>query len=206
MRAALRNALRATRRGKSIDAYLRAHDVPKLQLGAAENIRTGWLNTDLHGYGRGDELVYLDARKPFPLPDAAFDFAFSEYGASIWADPHLWIPEAARLLRPGGQLIFLVNGTISILCAPDDEEEPAGEQLLRPYFGLHRLEWTDDGAFNFSLGVGALIRLFRQSGFEVLDCIELQAPTGDTTSFRYVTPEWARRWPSEEIWRVRKVG
>ncbi len=33
----------------------------------------------------------------------------SEYGASIGCDPYTWIPEAARLLRPGGQLIFLVN-------------------------------------------------------------------------------------------------
>ncbi len=38
-----------------------------------------------------------------PLPDASFDLAFSEYGASIWCDPYAWIPEAARLLRPGGR-------------------------------------------------------------------------------------------------------
>ena len=35
------------------------------------------------------------------LPDASFDLALSEYGASIWVDPYRWIPEAARLLRPG---------------------------------------------------------------------------------------------------------
>jgi len=28
-----------------------------------------------------------------PLPDAGFDLAISEYGASIWADPYRWIPE-----------------------------------------------------------------------------------------------------------------
>ena len=38
-----------------------------------------------------------------PLAGAAFDLAISEYGASIWCDPYLWIPEAARLLRPGGR-------------------------------------------------------------------------------------------------------
>src|SRR5829696_4222079 len=32
------------------------------------------------------------------LPDASFDLAVSEYGAAIWADPHRWIPEAARIL------------------------------------------------------------------------------------------------------------
>jgi ubiquinone/menaquinone biosynthesis C-methylase UbiE len=39
-----------------------------------------------------------------PLPDESFDLPISEYGASIWCDPYAWIPEAARLLRPGGQL------------------------------------------------------------------------------------------------------
>ena len=78
-----------------------------------------------------------------PLPDASFDLAISEYGASIWADPYLWIPEAARLLRPGGELVFLVNGTLSMLCS-QDEEIPPTDELRRPYFGMHRFEWADD--------------------------------------------------------------
>jgi ubiquinone/menaquinone biosynthesis C-methylase UbiE len=139
-----------------------------------------------------------------PFRSERFDLAISEYGAAIWCDPYRWIPEAARLLRPGGELVFLRNSLLFSLCAPDSED-PAGDRLLRPYFGIHRLEWTDDGAINFSLGVGPLIRLFRGSGFEVLDCIEVQPPVGATTSFKYVTTEWARRWPSEEIWRVRKM-
>ena len=56
-----------------------------------------------------------------PLPDESFDFALSEYGASIWADPYKWIPEAARLLRPGGRLSFLVNAPLLMLCVPDEE-------------------------------------------------------------------------------------
>ena len=44
-----------------------------------------------------------------PLPDGSFDLALSEYGASIWSDPYLWVPEAARLLRPSGRLVFLRN-------------------------------------------------------------------------------------------------
>ena len=48
-----------------------------------------------------------------PYPDASFDFAISEYGACLWADPYRWIPEAARLLRPGGELIFLTNSPCS---------------------------------------------------------------------------------------------
>jgi SAM-dependent methyltransferase len=147
-------------------------------------------------------LVHADA-EDLPFRSERFDLAISEYGAAIWCDPYRWIPEAARVLRPGGELVFLRNSVLFSLCAPDSED-PAGDRLLRGYFELHRLEWTDDGSVNFSLGVGALIRLFRASGLEVLDCIELRPPEGATTPFKYVTPAWARRWPSEEIWRVRK--
>jgi hypothetical protein len=68
------------------------------------------------------------------------------------------------------------------------------------------LEWSSDNSVEFTLPVGDWIRLFRANGFEVLDLIELQAPEGATTDHPYVTPAWARRWPSEEIWRVRKRG
>ena len=81
-----------------------------------------------------------------PLPDASFDLAVSEYGAALWADPYKWIPEAARLLRPGGRLAFLANSTLLMLCVPDYEADgPATDRLLRPYFGMHRNEWPDYG-------------------------------------------------------------
>ena len=66
-----------------------------------------------------------------PLPDSSFDLVLSEYGASLWADPYRWIPEAARLLRPGGRLVFLTNSTVSVLCMTMDG---VGEQLVRPQF------------------------------------------------------------------------
>ena len=140
-----------------------------------------------------------------PLPDASFDLAISEYGASIWADPYRWIPEAARLLRPGGRLIYLVNGTLWMLTVPD-AEEPAGDRLLRAYFDMHRFEWTGDDSVEFHLGFGDMVRLLRANGFEVEDLIELRPPEGATTTFRYVTLHWARQWPSEEIWIARKRG
>jgi len=141
------------------------------------------------------------------LPDASLDLAVSEYGASIWADPYLWVPEAARLLRPGGELVFLVNGTIAMLCMQEEEIPPTAD-LRRPYFGMHRFEWADDDSVEFHLGYGDWIRLLRRNGFEVLDLIEIQAPEG-AAPHRYGAlpkPDWARRWPSEEIWRARKGG
>jgi SAM-dependent methyltransferase len=148
-------------------------------------------------------LVHGNAEQT-PFRSERFDVAVSEYGAAIWCDPYRWIPEAARLLRPGGELIFLRDGVLRALCAPDTDE-PAGDRLLRGYFDIHRLEWTDDGSVNFSLSVGRLIRLFRESGFEILDCAELQAPPDAVVRYPYITAEWAHRWPSEEIWRVRKT-
>ena len=140
-----------------------------------------------------------------PLPDASFDLAVSEYGASIWADPYGWIPEAARLLRPGGHLVFLVNGTLLNLCARD-EEAPPDTTLRRDYFGLHRLEWSDDDSVNFYLGYGDWIRLLRANALEVERLVEIQAPK-DARPHRHVTlpgPDWARRWPSEDIWVAKK--
>jgi SAM-dependent methyltransferase len=137
------------------------------------------------------------------LPDASFDLVVSEYGASISVDPYRWIPEAARLLRSGGELVFLRNSTLVMLCSPDEGQ--AEERLVRPQFGMHRLEWPEGGV-EFHLGHGDLIRLLRREGFEILDVIELQAPPDAETAeyYDYVTADWARKWPAEEIWRARK--
>jgi hypothetical protein len=59
-------------------------------------------------------------------------------------------------------------------------------------------------AVNFYLGYGDWIRLLRVTGFEVEDLIEVQAPDGAAAQIPFVTVEWARRWPSEEIWKARK--
>jgi len=154
-------------------------------------------------HGLDFPLIHGNA-EAVPRPDASFDLAVSEYGASIWCDPYRWIPEAARLLRPGGDLVFLKTGLFRMLTTPDDGER-ADDRLVRSYFGLHRVEWSDDGSVEFDLPYGEWIRLFRASGFTVERLVELRPPA-DGTSGRYtfVTLEWARRWPSEEVWHVRK--
>ena len=138
------------------------------------------------------------------MRSGTFDLAVSEYGAAIWCDPYRWIPEAARLLRPGGRLVFLGNSTLLMLCAPDEDEVPASTQLVRPQRDMHRFEWPDDPGVEFHLSHGDMIRLLRTSGFEVQDLIELYPDEGATTTFALTPPSWAARWPIEEVWIARK--
>ena len=136
-----------------------------------------------------------------PLPDASFEVAVSEHGAAAWADPYRWIPEAARLLRPGGRLVFLHEAPLARIC---HALGTVTTELQRAYFDLYRFDW-DDGT-DFQLAHGAWIEVLRGSGFEVERLVELQAPADAVTHEYYddVPAEWARSWPAEEIWVARK--
>ena len=149
------------------------------------------------------QLIHGNAES-VPYPDQSFDFAISEYGACLWADPMKWVTEAARLLRPGGRLHFLTNAFLLMLCADEDETKPPTEKLLRPAFGIYRMEWPGDSGVEFHLAHGDWIRLLRGAGFEIEDLIEIQPPPEARTRYPFVTIEWARQWPSEEIWKVKK--
>ena len=138
-----------------------------------------------------------------PLPDASFDLAISEYGASIWADPERWIPEAARVLRPDGRLVFLRNSTVSMLCM---ELDGVTESLQRPQRELRKITWPDTGETEFHTPAGELIEILGAAGFVLERLVELYAPDDATTHeyYKYVSAEWARKWPAEEIWVTRK--
>lgn len=154
----------------------------------------------------GIEFPLVEASaEDVPLPSESFDLAVSEYGASIWCDPHRWIPEAHRLLRPGGRLWFLRNSTISLLCAPD-EGKPS-ETLQRPQRGMGRLEWPGEIGVEWQLPHMELFRVLRGTGFEVLDLIELYAhdDAEDHPYYDAFSAEWSRKWPAEEIWVAKKT-
>jgi SAM-dependent methyltransferase len=85
-----------------------------------------------------------------PYPDSSFDLAISEYGACLWADPKRWVPEAARLLRSDGRLVFLTNSFLLMLCMPTEHGVPATDRLLRSAFGVSRVEWPGDTGSNFT--------------------------------------------------------
>ncbi|MEM7219637.1 MAG: class I SAM-dependent methyltransferase [Pseudomonadota bacterium] len=143
-----------------------------------------------------------------PLPSGAFDFAFSEYGAAIWCDPYRWLPEAHRVLRPGGLLTFFGNHPLAMLCMPPSGDA-AQRMLHRRYEDLYRQDWTqveiEPGGIEFNLPHGKWLALFRELGFEVLDYLELTAPPDGGTEKFGIPYEWARRWPAEHAWKLRKT-
>jgi len=154
-------------------------------------------------FGLNFTLIHGNA-ETVPYPDASFDFAISEYGACLWADPQRWVPETARLLRPGGRLVFLVNSFLMLLCMPPEDGIAATDRLLRPAFGVHRVEWPGDVGVEFYLSHGDWIRLLRQAGFEIEELVEVRPEATATTTYHFVTLEWARQWPCEEVWKVHK--
>ncbi|MDT0441484.1 class I SAM-dependent methyltransferase [Streptomyces johnsoniae] len=147
-----------------------------------------------------DFPLVLGNAEQVPYEDGSFDLAISEFGASLWCDPHRWIPEAARLLVPGGRLVFMRYSPLFALCAPPEGQASAA--LVRDQFGLGRLDWGQ--RVEFVLPHGEMIRLLRAAGFVVEDLIEIQAPRPADREYGEVSADWAHRWPSEEIWTARR--
>ena len=118
-------------------------------------------------------LVQADAER-VPLAGGGFDLVVSEHGAAAWCDPERWLPEAARLLRPGGRLVFLTNSHLSALCVPA-EEGVAEEHLVRGQREAYRVHWSG-GGIEFHPSHGDWIRLLRAAGFVVEAMHEIYAP------------------------------
>ena len=139
-----------------------------------------------------------------PLPDASFDSVFCDWGAMTFCDPYRTVPEAARLLRTGGLFAFMTATPISLLCQSMQTDQ-FEQTLVNDYFGMHRFEW--DNEVDFQLPYGEWIRLFRRSGFIVEDLIETQPAVGTTSAYRNASEiAWARRFPMENLWKLRKEG
>lgn len=155
-----------------------------------------------HEFNLRFPLIRADAEQ-VAFENDSFDLAVSEYGASLWCNPRRWLPEANRLLRPEGRLVFFTNSALLLTCTPY-EGGPVGDRLLREYFSRYRVEFDRDGAVEFHLTHGQWIRLLRETGFVVDDLIEVQPDAGAKPRFDFVSEEWARRWPSEEIWVAHK--
>jgi SAM-dependent methyltransferase len=150
--------------------------------------------------GRRVPFVNADAERT-PFADASFDVVMCDHGAMTFADPFRTVPEVARVLRPGGLFAFSHASVLHFVCW-DDDADAVTDRLARDYFDLRR--W-DQETVDFMLPYGEWIRLFRSNGLEIEDLIEPRPPAAARTTYPWFAPlEWARRFPAEEIWRLRK--
>ncbi len=139
-----------------------------------------------------------------PLADESFDVVFCDHGAMSFCDPHRSVPEVARLLRPGGRFAFSQVTPWPYLTWSTRRDQVT-RKLRASYFGMRRFDDSGGaGTIDFQLAYGDWIRLFRDHGFVVDDLIELRAPKGARTDFVDFDPQWARRWPAEQVWSVHK--
>ena len=156
----------------------------------------------------GADITFIEGNaEATGLPDAAFDFAISEYGAAIWCPPETWLREAWRLLRPGGRLVFLGNHPLSLICSPLSGA-PCDRTLHRPYRGMWGADWTEvefePSGICFNLTISDWMDLFAAIGFTVSRYREIYAPEWAEGTRAAIPADWAREYPVEQVWQLEK--
>jgi len=143
------------------------------------------------------------AAEQLPFADGCFDLVFCDHGGLSWAPPDVALPEAARVLRSAGRLVFNVMSPWVDTCY-DDNADQVTAQLRHDYFGLWAYR-EEDGATSYTLTYGDWIRLLRRAGLVIDNLIE-PAPSSQMRSsyLEYDPPDWACRWPSEALWITHK--
>lgn len=157
-------------------------------------------------HGPAFSLVQANAEH-VPLTDDCADLVVSEHGAPSWCEPEAWVRQAARILRPGGRLVFLTNSPLSAMCVPA-EGGPAGDRLLRGPDDLRTVRWPGGGVEHHP-SHSEWIRVLVKHGFRIDSLDELRAlGTDDVEGSGYygiVDREWAQRWPVEDLWTATLV-
>jgi SAM-dependent methyltransferase len=146
-------------------------------------------------------LVHGSAES-LPFADASFDIVFCDHGAVGFSDPHVVVPEVARVLRPGGRFAFSGMTPIEWITY-DPQADVASTTFQRDYFGMHSIDV--EGSIEFMLTYGDWVRTFVAAGLEIRDLIEVRPDEGAESSYRDAAgTAWARRWPMEQIWVVER--
>ena len=129
----LQRTARLARRNNLIEVYLRTHSIRKLQLGTGSNVLEGWLNTDIHDFRGKNEIVFLDARRRFPLPDNSFDVVFSEHMIEhmTYTEGRRCLLECRRVLRPGGRIRIATPSLDRLIRLYDRELTDLQRQYIR---------------------------------------------------------------------------
>jgi predicted SAM-dependent methyltransferase len=127
---------------QAIKDYLASTNVPKLQIGAGPNSLQGWLNTDIEPRPR---QVFLDAMKPFPIPDNSLKYVYAEQiiehlpfdGAMVM------LQESYRTLMPGGTLRLATPDVHRLLSLFDQESTDAERRFMTQQLERERVSVKD---------------------------------------------------------------
>lgn len=148
-------------------------------------------------------LVRASAEQ-LPFRDRSFDTVFCDWGAMTFANPRRTVPECARVLRRGGALVFSAANPFRWL-AHHPTADRMTRRLHRPYFGPERIDWGPDDTVEFQLTYADWVTLFRENGFAIDRLIEYRPRTGQRSTYLSRSDRhWARSWPVETIWKLRK--
>ncbi|MEX3505228.1 class I SAM-dependent methyltransferase [Corynebacterium sp. LK2510] len=134
-----------------------------------------------------------------PFRNAAFDVAFSAFGALPFVrDIEAALAEIRRVLVPGGRFVFSVNHPMRWVF-PDD---PQAFTACIPYFEREYEERAVDGTLTYAeyhRTFGDYVRALRATGFELHDVIEPEWPTELTETWGQWSPERGRIFPGTAI-------
>jgi len=139
-----------------------------------------------------------------PFRERSFDCVFCDWGAMTFTDPFRSVPEVARVLRRGGRFVFSTWNPWHFVALGLRNERQL-RRFVRPYFGLHRLDYGPKWAIEFTLPYGEWVALFRRNGLLVDRLIETKATPRDRSAYlSRDSLEWGRSWPLETIWSLVK--
>lgn len=150
-------------------------------------------------------LVQADAQT-LPYLDDSFDVAFSAFGAFPFVpDVTPVLADVARVLRPGGRLVFSVTHPMRWIF-PDD---PAGFEAQISYFEREYIERDDEGRVTyaeFHRTFGDWVRALRAAGFVLLDVLEPEWPDSLTETWGQWSPERGAIFPGTAIFLAQAAG
>ncbi|PZT77907.1 class I SAM-dependent methyltransferase [Streptomyces sp. AC1-42W] len=167
-------------------------DLSEAQLAAA----AGAMGADRYALVQG-------AAEQLPFADHAFDLVFCDFGGLSWAPARLAVPQTARVLAPGGRLVFNVAAPWFETCY-DEAAERVTTTLQKPYFGLDAIA-EDEGATSYQLTYGDWVRVLRGAGLVIDDLIEPRPDAATLNGYNPTDPpDWAHHWPAEMLWVTHK--
>ena len=177
---------------------------------SAGMVATGMAVNDALGDRPGDAVPVPFAQcdgRALPFAEASFDTVFTAYGVVPFvADSDVVMAEAARVLRPGGRLVF--STTHPVRWAFPDDPGPGGLTARHSYFDrTPYVEQDGDGRATYvehHRTVGDRVREITAAGLVLVDLVEPEWPEGHDEPWGGWSPLRGRVIPGTAIFVCRK--